>query len=299
MACGGPNQAPCGGPVPRAAADCGCTQPVQGACPATTWIAGPWRYTQSTTGCVTREAVGAPIADGVYTHPRITMQGGHLVAIESGASALAMVPALCAPNNLATAGPAGTIVLSADQCNLTTMVGGRYLTKVALTTPSGSPLTVTGCGTPASPFVLDVTLPGTTSGTSFVGPGITFANGIATAFSLPVMNVTVTPETRLQAAWNPLTGTVAITPTAGADVKLPALLCDSAANPTNALVVGTPSTVYEFRLPNTATVLYTATTGGAGTTTVNGMVTGMYEVRANGLSLGYLSYNRCAYIAPP
>lgn len=288
--------APCGGPVPRAAADCGCTPLAQGGCNGTTWLAGTWRYTQSPMGCLTRTPVGTQIPDGVYTHPEVTMRDGHVVAIRSGAAAVATLPALCAPAG-STAAPGSTPVLSADQCNLTHLVGGRLETKVYIETEGA--ITVEGCGTQGNPFRFNAVIPGFPTGLDFEGVGIEFINGVAQTFQQPVMNVTADPGTGLTAAWNPLTATITLEAASGsAAARLPAVVCDSSADPTNGLVVGTPDTTYTFRLPNTATVVYTITTSGIGAATINAMLSGLYEVYAGAVSLGYISYTRCAYVAP-
>ena len=296
MACGGPNQAPCGGPVPRV----GVSPTPAATCPSVSWTAGPWRYVQSASGCLTREAAGAPIPDGQYQHPVITMRDGHIVAIEEGAAQLLLPPALCggAPS---TPGAPGTIVLDAGACNLMAMVAGKYTARVYVEAAPSSPRSVTGCGTAADPLRFDVTLPAAAGGATFTGCGIAITNGRVTQFTAPVMNVVVNPNSGLGATWNPANCTItleSLDPTAAA-TKLPAVICDSASNPTNGLLAGTPSTTYLLRIPNTATTVYTATTNGSGSAVVNNMASGVYEVFVGTRSLGYMAYTRCAYVAPP
>lgn len=300
MACGGPNSAPCGGPVPRAAADCGCTPAGQGACESSTWTIGPWRYTQSAAGCITRAPVGTAITDGVYTNPQITMAGGHIIAIRNGTNVVATLPSLCAPNSLGSTPVAGSTVLDPAACNLTVLTNGRLVTRLYVAAPEPeSPLAVTGCGTANDPLRFTLTLPEASVGVDFTGPGITIVDGLVTDFALPVLNVTADPATGLQSAWNPTTATITLSPISGsATARLPAVVCDDTVTPTNGILVGTPSTTYALRLPNTSSVVYTVTTSSTGAATVNGMVTGVYEVYVGTTSLGYIAYTRCAPATP-
>lgn len=299
MPCGGENQAPCGGPVPRAAADCGCTQPVQGACTASTWVTGPWRYTQDTTGCVTREAVGTAIEDGVYANPTITMQDGFVVAITPGESLRVTPPALCGASQVAVT-PGSVPLMDGSSCNLSTVVNSRVLTRLFTETAPGSALSITGCGTEASPLVFDVALPADAGGATFQSCGINIQAGRVVAFAAPIMAVTTAPGSGLTATLdtNTCTLTLDVDDPVGSAARLPAIVCDNSVNPTNGVLVGTASTVYELRLPNTLTVVYTATTDGVGAATISNMLTGVYEVVVGTTSLGYVSYTRCAYVAP-
>ncbi len=294
MPCGGPNQAPCGGPVPRV----GIPATTPAACPSTTWVAGPWRYTQDGAGCLSREAVGSPILDGTYANPRITMQGGHIVAIEAGPAPVLVPPALCGEQAAGTPGTS-TILLSTDPCNLMTMVAGRYSARAYLEAASGTPLTITGCGTSADPFRFTINLPSAPSGGTFVGAGIQFTNGLMQQFALPVMSVSADPATGLTVTTNSVTGGVSLSRTPTATARLPGVVCDSTVNPTNGLLIGTPNTSYLLRVPNTTTNVYTPTTNASGTATISNMSTGVYEVYVGTTSLGYISYERCVHVNNP
>ncbi len=293
MPCGGPNQAPCGGPVPRV----GATTPAPAACPSTTWTAGPWRYTQDAAGCLTRQPAGTPIPDGTYANPRITMQGGHVVAVEAGPAPVLVPPTLCGEQAAGTPGTS-TILLGTDPCNLMTMTAGRYSARAYLEAAAGTPLTITGCGTAADPFRFSIALPGAPTGATFLGAGIQFTNGLMQQFVLPVMSVSADAATGLTVTTNTTTGAVFLTRTPTAAARLPGVVCNSSTNPTNGVLVGTPNTSYVLRLPNTATNAYTPTTDAAGAATIANMATGVYEVYVGTTSLGYISYERCTYVAP-
>jgi hypothetical protein len=291
MSCGGPNQAPCG----RSST----TTPVAPRCPTQVWTAGPWMYVQTPDGCLTREAVGAPIPDGVYVNPQITMSGGHIVAVANGPAMAVVPPSPCAPAGMDSGGGGSPPLLVPDACNLMSMVQGRLQAKAFMTVADGTPMTITGCGTPENPFRFSLTLPETAGGVTYTGCGINIQNGRVVAFLPPVMDLVASEDSGLAIDVHPLTCQRTIRSATGAAVALlPAIRCDGSVDPPAGQVVGTPDTVYLLRLPNTASLVYTATTNVAGVATVSNMLGGVYEVVVGTRTLGYVNYVRCAYVAP-
>lgn len=248
---------------------------------------------------MTREPAGVAIPDGVYVNPRVTMADGHIVAVENGPAVAVVPPAPCGAGTAVPTGPGGQVLLSADACNLMTMVEGRLLTKTYFQIADGSPIEITGCGTAGNPFLVTLTLPEAAGGATFTGCGITINNGRVTAFTPPVMNVLADEDTGIEVDPDPLTCTLTLRRASGAtSAKLPVVVCDSSTDPTNGQVVGTPDITYTFRLPNLATTVYVVTTSAAGLATITNMATGVYEVLVGGTSLGYVTYTRCTYVAP-
>ena len=291
--------APCGQPVPLRAAGCddGCGPRPAGPCRATTTHIGPLEVLQDSNGCLTFSLRGA-VPDGIYTNPEVEMRGGFVVGIRTGRAALQAVAPLCAPAGQPAPAP-GLIVLQDDPCNLLRRVGTTFA--ASLHYESSGPLSITGCGTEANPLRFELNLPGAVAGATVQACGINIEDGVVKEFDVPVMAVVADENTGLQATWDPLTCTVTLNRLNGdAELaRMPAVICDGSVDPPNGLVVGTPDAVYVLRLPNTSTVAYTVTCSGIGVGTVSNMSSGVYEVFADGVSLGYLSYTRCAYVPPP
>jgi len=90
------------------------------------------------------------VPDGVYTS--LTIKGGCITGVGIREEP-AYTPPLCCPSCGEPGSPGGDVVLSTDNCNLLRSVGGALLVKPVFST-SGN-VTVTGCGTASSPYVLN------------------------------------------------------------------------------------------------------------------------------------------------
>jgi hypothetical protein len=247
-------------------------------------MCGDWKMTQDAKGCLTRERVTFLVPDGVYTNPTIKILDGCIAEIEPGGAVIQSRPEPCQASAPGGGGGGGAIEIEQSVCNLLQQVGNAYRARVFMAVGPNSPLSVTGCGTQAQPFVLNFSQQ--VSGYSRNTCGFDIRNGVI--FGLPAtipaglqagvgIRITTDPNTCVATIEqdtdvNSATAPHAISASCVAAVKT---------------FTGRAATTYRLLHPANPGGSVTITTDGAGVAVIPAtVVTGLNNVTVNGVLIG-------------
>lgn len=141
--------------------------------------------------CVTKRKRTGVVPDGWYE--RVRIEDGVIVEASQTSNAMTVIENPCAARGGGEVGD-GSVVLSPDQCNLSSVdLSGTLLTR--LNVLNGPFMQVFGCGSPTSPLNIDVDINAVKSevlagGTNYTGCGIEIRDGVISSFVDPILNIT-------------------------------------------------------------------------------------------------------------
>lgn len=157
------------------------------ACPPVSFDAGNYRVKYEA-GCLTKEKRPAAIPDGWYSRVRIV--DGVIVEAQEESGAQVIIENPCSVQN---GGEQGSVGVSIDACNLTTMDSSGLL-NTRLYYSYDRFITMGGCGSPRSPLSMALDISSVRAnvlagGTNFNACGISIRDGVVLSMVNPITNI--------------------------------------------------------------------------------------------------------------